>query len=71
MIIKRDDSNWLLSYRSSRAVFWKLIHSLSDLSSGPFYSSRLRLVKGPDERSLNYELISKTQHLKKKSVDYL
>ena len=30
-----------------------------------------RLVKGPDERSLNYELISKTQHSKKKSVDYL
>ena len=29
--------------------------------------TRLRLVKGPDERSLNYELISKTQHLKKKN----
>ena len=23
---------------SSSAVFWKLIHSLSDLSSGPFHS---------------------------------
>ena len=29
----------------------------------------LRLVKGPDERSMNCELISKTQHLKKKLVD--
>ena len=30
--------------------------------------TRLRLVKGPDERSLNYELISKTQHLKKNQL---
>ena len=39
---------------------WLNNMSLSDLSSGPFCS-----------RSLNYELISKTQHLKKKLVDYL
>ena len=44
-------------------IVWVIFHQ------DPF--TRLRLVKGPDERSLNYELISKTQHLKKKSVALL
>ena len=35
---------------SSSAVFWKLIHSFNDLSSGTFASRRR--VKGPDESSL-------------------
>ena len=50
---------------SSSAVFWKLIHS-----SMTFYepkASKRALMKDHS----NYELISKTQHLKKKSVDYL
>ena len=52
---------------SSSAVSWKLIHSSMIFHQDLLRARKRVLMKDHS----NYELISKTQHLKKKSVDYL